>query len=128
MENVTGAHNQKYFNGWSDLLNNSPLRHYYQYVAVKYEPSFMAHGYSLIEGFGLAEERRRDAERISPTTGALYCAMANVHALMMRLPIRTKAYIKKQLRAHLPEPVKLRIKNLVHKVEPDKKQLEVVSS
>ena len=128
MENVTGAHNEKYFNGWSDLLNNSPLRHYYQYVAVKYEPNFMAYGYSLIKGFGLAEERRRDAERISPTTGALYCAMANVHALMVRLPIRTKAYIKKQLRAHLPEPVKLRIKHLVHKVEPGKKQPEVVSS
>jgi hypothetical protein len=128
MENVSGAHNQKYFNRWSDLLTNSPLRYYYQYIAVQYEPKFMTYGYSLIKGFGLTEEQRCDAERTSATAGALYCVMANIHALMVRLPIRTKAYIKKQLRAHLPEPVKLRIKHLVQKMDLGKKQPDVVSS
>ena len=33
MENVTGAHNKKYFDRWSDFLNNSPLRCYYRYIA-----------------------------------------------------------------------------------------------
>ncbi len=128
MEDVTGAHNQKYFNSWSDLLSNSPLKGYYRYIAVKYEPKFTEYGYSLTKGFGLHEERLREAERISATVGALYCVMADAQALFVRFPVQTKGYIKRQLRTHLPEPLKDRIKHVLQKMVLGKKQPSVVSS
>jgi hypothetical protein len=127
MEEPTRSHNQKYFNRWSDFLNNSPLRCYYQYIAVQYEPKFMRYGYSLINEFGLTEERRRAAERIPTTTGKLYCVVANIHALIVRVPPQARSNTKRLLRAHLPEPLKARIKNLVRKFSPMKKQSKMVS-
>jgi len=115
MEDVTGAHNQKYFTRWSDLLNNSALRCYYQYIAVQYEPKFMTYGYSLMKGFNLVEEWRSDAERISAGTGSLYCAVANVNAFTVRLPRQVRGYIKRQLRTHLPASIKVRIQRLLQK-------------
>src|SRR6266700_2232824 len=128
MEDVTGAHNQKYFNRWSELLNNSPLKHYYRYIAVKYEPKFTEYGYSLTKGFSVDAECLREAERISTTVGALYCVMADAYALFVRCPVRTKGYIKRQLRAHLPEPLKGRIIHVLRKMAPIKKQPKVVVS
>jgi Sulfotransferase family len=116
MEAVTGAHNQKYFNRWSDLLSKSLLRRYYRYIAVKYEPKFTEYGYSLTKGFGVNAEWLREAERISATTGALYCVIADTYALFVRSLIQTKGYIKRQLRAHLPEPLKIRIKRVLRKM------------
>jgi hypothetical protein len=128
MENVTGAHNQKYFSCWSDLLNASPFRCYYQYIAVKYEPKFTKYDYSLTKGFGVKEEQLREAERISATAGALYCLVADAYALMVRSPIQTKGYIKRQLSTHLPEPLKVGIKHVLGKTALIKKQPDVVSS
>src|SRR5207249_10690599 len=47
MENVTGAHNQKYFDRWTKLLTDSSFRGYYRYIARKYEPRFIPYCYSL---------------------------------------------------------------------------------
>ena len=65
MESLTGAYNQKYFNRWSDLLNNSPFKRYYLYIAAKYEPEFARYGYSLIKGFGVKQKYLQKARRIS---------------------------------------------------------------
>ena len=113
MEQVTGLYNETYFNRWSDLLNNSAFTGYYRFIAVKYEPKFMNYSYSLTKGFDINEERLREGERISATAGALYRLLADAYALMVRLTTRSKGYIKKQLRTHLPGPVKVRIQRLL---------------
>jgi sulfotransferase family protein len=112
-EQVTGLYNERYFNRWSDLLNNSAFTGYYRFIAVKYEPKFMNYGYSLTKGFDINEERLREGERISATAGALYRLLVDAYALMVRLTTRSKGYIKKQLRTHLPGPVKVRIRRLL---------------
>jgi hypothetical protein len=113
MEQVTDLYNERYFNRWSDLLNNSAFTGYYRFIAVKYEPKFMNYSYSLTKGFDINEERLREGERISATAGALYRLLAHAYALMVRLTTRSKGYIKKQLRTHLPGPVKVRIQRLL---------------
>src|SRR5438132_652333 len=107
MEQVTGQYNERYFNRWSDLWNNSGFTGYYRFIALQYEPKFMNYGYSLTKGFDINEERLREGERISATAGALYRLLAHAYALMVRLTTRSKGYIKKQLRTHLPGPVKV---------------------
>ena len=113
MEQVTDLYNERYFNRWSDFLNNSAFTGYYRFIAVKYEPQFMNYGYSLTKGFDINEERLRKGERISATAGALYRLLAHAYALMVRLTTRSKGYIRKQLRTHLPGPVKVRIQRLL---------------
>ena len=113
MEQVTDLYNERYFNRWSDFLNNSAFTGYYRFIALKYEPKFMNYGYSLTKGFDINEERLREGERISATAGALYRLLAHAYALMVRLTTRSKGYIKKQLRTHLPGPVKVRIQRLL---------------
>jgi hypothetical protein len=115
MEQVTGLYNERYFNRWSDLLNNSAFRGYHRFIAVKYEPKFMNYGYSLTKGFDINEERLREGERISATAGALYRLIADAYALMVRLTTRSKGYIKRQLRTHLPGSLKARIQRLLQK-------------
>jgi hypothetical protein len=127
MEQVTGSYNQKYFNRWSDLLNKSPFKRYYQYIAVHYEPGFANYGYSLSKGFGVKEGRLRKAKETSAIVGALYCLMADACALMVRLTTNSKGYIKRQLRARLPEALKVKIKHCFEKVSVSKKQPNAVS-
>ena len=116
MEDVSGAHNEKYFKRWSYLLDNSPFKRYYRYLAGKYEPKFAKYGYSLIKGFVADEERIREAAQISSSAAALYSLMAETFAMSVRTPLQARGYIKQQLRAHLPEPVKLRIKHAFSKI------------
>ncbi|HWX15000.1 MAG TPA: sulfotransferase [Chthoniobacterales bacterium] len=128
MERVTGAYNQKYFNRWPDLLNSSPFKRYYQYIAVQYEPGFANYGYSLSKGFGVKEGRLRKAKETSAIAGALYCLMADACALTVRLTTKSKGYIRRQLRAWLPQALKVRIKHGFQKISLSKKQSNVVSS
>ncbi len=127
MEQVTVVYNQKYLDRWSDLLNNSPINSYYRFIAAKYEPNFRKYGYSLTKGF-LNEERFHDLEPIGATAGALYCLMAGANALIIRLTTQSKGYIKRQLRARLPGPLKARIKHVFQKISLSKKQSNLVSS
>jgi Sulfotransferase family len=113
MEQVTSLHNERYFNRWSDLLNNSAFTGYYRFLAVEYEPKFTNYGYSLTKGFDINEERFREGERISAAAGALYRLLADAYALRVRLTARSKGYIRNQLRTHLPGPLKVRIQRLL---------------
>ena len=115
VEQVSGVYNDRYFNRWSDLLNNSAFTSYYRFIAVKYEPKFMNYGYSLTKGFNINEERLREGEGISAIAGALYRLRADAYALMVRLTTRSKEYIKRQLKTHLPGPLKVRIQRLLQK-------------
>ena len=128
MEDVTGAHNQKYFNRWSDFLNNSRFKRYHQYIAVRYEPMVGKYGYSLTQGFGMMEEGLRGAKQISVAAGALYCLMADAYGLLIRLPLQVRANIMTQLRTRLPQPVKIRIKRFLRKASLSRKQPNLLSS
>lgn len=128
MEDVTGAHNQKYFKRWSDLLNNSAFRRYHQYIAVKYEPMVTRYGYSLIKGFEMTDEQLRKAHQISATIGTLYCLMADGYGLLRRKPLQARAIIMAQLRMRLPEPVKTRMRGLLRKTTPNRRQPDLISS
>ena len=127
MERVTGAFNQKYFNRWSGLLNHSRCKGYYQYIAAKYEPRFENYGYSLVKGFGIKEEQLYKAGETSVTVGALYCLMADACAIVVRSSTRSRGYIRRQLRARLPEPLKTRIKGVLQKISFGESQSDVAS-
>jgi hypothetical protein len=74
------------------------------------------YGYSLIKGFVADEERIREAGDISVISAAFYSRAAEVCAMSVRTPLQAKSYIKEQLRAHLPETVKVRIKHALGKM------------
>jgi hypothetical protein len=128
MESTSRAHNEKYFNSWCDLSKNSPFKHYYRYITAKYEPEFAKYGYSLTKGLSLKQEGVSEPWGTSMAVGPLYCFMACVSASAVRFTTRSKGYIKSQIRARLPQPVKVRIKQFLQRVTPGRKQPEVVSS
>jgi len=128
MEDVTGAHNQKYFKHWSKLLKNSTFSRYHQYLAVKYEPMIARYGYSLIQGFEMTGEQLRSAHEISARIGALYCLMADGYGLLKRKPLQARAIIMTQLRMRLPEPIKTRMRRFLRKSSPDRRQPNLISS
>jgi Sulfotransferase family len=104
MEEVTGAHNKKYFDRWSNLLRNSFFKSYYRYIARKYEPRFGKYGYSLTEGLGnMDEEALRGQGEISAALGALCCHGADGCVFFRRFGTRSRVYIKRQIKALLPE-------------------------
>jgi hypothetical protein len=127
MEDVTGAHNQKYFNRWSDLLNNSRFNRYYQYIAVKYEPQFAKYGYSLAKEFGMSEELLNAGGRISAFLGPIYCLGADVSAFLWRSAIRTKWYIKQTVKAILPEVLLNKIRRARQTAVLSKERAKVVT-
>ncbi|TMP93272.1 MAG: sulfotransferase [Verrucomicrobia bacterium] len=110
MEDVTGVHNKKYFDRWSNCLTASLFRGYYRYIARKYELRFRKYGYTLIKGFGKSEQALNSASRISAVVGPVYCLGADVSAFLWRSVIRTRGYTKGRVKAMLPEFVLARIR------------------
>jgi hypothetical protein len=110
MEDVTGAHNQKYFNRWSDVLNNSSFNRYYQYIARKYEHRFAKYGYSLTNGFVEDKEALGRDSKVSAVLGSLYCLGADFASLLRRYAARTKAHTKQTVKRLLPEFILNRIR------------------
>src|SRR5207237_9170655 len=102
MERVSCTHNEKYFKHWSQLLNDSPFKRYYRYIAATYEPKFAKYDYSLIKGFAANEESVHQAARIATNTAAVYCRVADACAMLGRAPARSGAYIKRRLRSQFP--------------------------
>jgi Sulfotransferase family len=103
MEDVTGAHNKKYFDRWSHLLTSSPFKGYYRYIARKYEPEFAKYGYSLTRGFFENEEALDPGSKVSAIFGFMYCLGADLSALLQRSTLRTKRYMKQRVKRVLPE-------------------------
>jgi hypothetical protein len=101
MEEVTSAHNQKYFDKWSRLLNHSRFKSYYRYIARQYEPRFAKYGYSLTSELNLENRSLSERVGLADVVGRSYCLGAVVGALLwrsaMRLKWRTKQNIKSAL-------------------------------
>ena len=112
MEEVSGAYSKKYFDRWSDLLNDSPFRTYYRYTLTKYDSRFARYGYSLTEGLDERDKVRLGYCNISRIVGTSYCLAADAAAFVVRIRARFMGQMKKQLRARLPEPVKLKIRRV----------------
>jgi hypothetical protein len=127
MEGTSGAYNKKYFDRWSDLLNNSRFNRYYQYIAVKYEPQFAKYGYSLTKEFGISEELLNAGGRISAFLGPIYCLGADVSAFLWRSAIRTKWYIKQTVKAILPEVLLNKIRRARQTAVLSKERAKVVT-
>ena len=111
MENVTGAHNKKYFDRWSYFLNRSPFKGYYRHIAGKYEPEFAKHGYSLIKGFIESEEALGCGGKLFALFGAIYCLGADFGAFLRRAAVRTRSYVKRGIKRLLPEFVLSKIRH-----------------
>jgi hypothetical protein len=126
IERPTPGHNQKYLDVWRNLLTDSYFKAYYRYIAVRYEPRFAKYGYSLLEG--VKEQCLKRARAISPAVGAFYCLLSDASAVSVRLVTRSKGFVKRQVRACLPERMKTKIKHRFHRTSLSRKQPEIASS
>ena len=122
MENVTGAHNQKYFDRWSELLRSSLFKSYYRYLAKKYEPRFAKWGYSLTNGMANGGEVLRGGSKTYAVVGPLYCFGADVFFFCWRFGVRLKARAKQGIKALLPQFVLMRIRQAREGASHDQKQ------
>ena len=127
MEKTSGAHNKKYFDQWSDLLKSSFFKSYYRYIARKYEPRFAKYGYSLVRGLDIGDEVLRGGSKISTAAGALYCFWADASAFSWRLGLQSRWYLKRQIKAMLPEFVLTRIRQSRQRAVLNKQEQEAAS-
>jgi len=110
MEGPGTTHNKRYFDRWSYLLTKSPLKAYYRFIARKYEPEFARYGYSLIEGFAVNREIVEADSNLSALIGPVYCAGADLAALVRRSAVRTRGAVRRGLKALVPEFVRNRVR------------------
>src|SRR6266700_2597277 len=115
MEEVTPAHNQKYFDRWSNFLRKSVFRSYYRYITRKYEPRFTKWGYSLTTGVANGEEMLCAGGILSTAVGALCCVGADINTLMWRLSIRFKEQLRITSKAVLPNFIVAKIRQARHR-------------
>jgi hypothetical protein len=125
MEETSEAYNKKYFDRWCNLLRNSFFRNYYRYITRKYEPRFGKYGYSLTKGLGMREEMLYDSGKISAVVGTLYCFGADAGAFFRRFGTWSRWYIKRQVKAFLPEFVLARIRRARRSASLSKERAEV---
>jgi hypothetical protein len=123
MEGTSRTHNEKYFNRWRYLLEHSFFRHYYRYIVNKYEPEFAKYGYSLLKGFGVADDVVRRRNKVTVILGPAYCLGAGITALLWRSAVRTKGYTKRAIKGLLPEAVLNRIRQTRKKAVAGKEKV-----
>lgn len=114
LEEITGSHNQRYFDRWTQFLTASPFRSYYQYIASKYEPRFAPFGYSLLAPAG-NNVILPDAANVPDGVGRLLCAGADLHAFVWRAAHRGRGQVRRAIRRSLPTFIKEKIKGLTQK-------------
>jgi hypothetical protein len=128
MEETSVAHNQKYFDRWSNLLRNSFFKSYYRYIAEKYEPRFVKYGYSLTEGLDIAKDQLRAGDKMAVVLGPLLCLAADLGALIRRLVAHAKEWLRIKAKAILPELVVAKIAQARHRSCVSKGSAKIVSS
>lgn len=125
MEDVTGAHNQKYFDRWQHLLTKSLFRSYYRYTARKYEPEFGKHGYSLIEGCVESKVAFGGNTKLSAALGPLYCLGADLAAGLRRCAARTRGFARRTVKRLIPEIILNKIRQARQSAALSKRRAEV---
>ena len=124
MEEATRTHNKKYFDRWSNRLNNFFFKSYYRYIAMKYEPRVTRYGYSLKEGLGVSE-KALEAGKVSGAVGPLCCFGADTGAYIRRLSVRFNTQLRVTAKAILPEFVVIRIRRARQRASLGKGRAEV---
>src|SRR5262249_40574066 len=114
LEEVSDVHNKRYFERWFKMLTTSRFKGYYRYIANKYEARLADYNYSFYAMPG-AEKDRCEVEHPGAVAGKIYCLGAHVNALAWRATLQSKWLIKRNLRAHLPKPLKAKIKHALGK-------------
>jgi hypothetical protein len=129
METTTDSHNRKYFDQWAQLLTHSFFKSYYRYIARLYEERFAKHGYSLVceSGLGVSEDVLGSGER-ARLTGRLCWIGADAHAFSVRVLMQTKGFVKRRIKALLPEPVLDGIRRRRQRAESNKGKTDRASS
>ncbi len=102
MEATSSIHNEKYLDRWRKLLKNSIFRHYYRYIARKYEGRFAKSGYSLVNVGMDGEMLGRDGN-LTAFLGPLYCVGAECFALTRRVSVQTKERLRIHSKKILPQ-------------------------
>jgi hypothetical protein len=115
LEEVSGSHNKRYFDRWTQLLTKSPFRSYYRYIAKTYEPRFTPCGYSLMAPAGDNKMVLSDAANVPDGIGRFLCAGADLHAFVWRGAHRGSGQIRKAIRKTMPTSVKKTVKQLSQK-------------
>jgi Sulfotransferase family len=105
LDEISGAHNEKYLQRWSKLLLHSPFKGYYRYLAGKYEPSFRPYNYSLIENLEADEKAISKSGQPSAMIGNFYCLGADACTFIYRLLVRVKEQVSKVGQTCLRESV-----------------------
>jgi hypothetical protein len=119
MEQVTAAHNEKYFNRWSELLTSSRFSSYYRFIATRYEPGFSRHGYSLLNSSDGSYTREAVATPLMEPRAAngflgwSCCTGANFMFFVLRFHKKYMHSMTRGLRACLSDSAKQRIKNVL---------------
>ena len=124
MESTNGAHNQRYFDRWTQLVRESPFRSYYLYLAARYEPRFAMWGYSIVDGFNLGSQAiaLRKSRKV---VGPLLCTGADAIALSRRFLAHIKEFIRITAKKVLPELIinKIRSARQEESVESEKRNV-----
>jgi hypothetical protein len=110
MEKASADYNKKYFDRWYHLLTNSPFKSYYRHIARKYESRFAKYGYSLAKGLGKGHVMLDSRDKVGVVLGPRCCLGADAGAFLWRAGMRSRLYIKRQIKAVLPEFVLTRIR------------------
>ena len=123
MEEITGTHNKRYLDKWSDHLTKSTFRGYYRYIARNYEPRFIKYGYSLLEASSSREEVLPLEGKVF-ALGGLYCIGADACAFLSRFMTLDP---KKQIKALLPQSILVRLKRVRHRALLRKEKASAIS-
>jgi hypothetical protein len=121
LETVSGAHNEKYFEYWSHLLNHSMFRQYYRHIAGKYEREFNRYGYSLTKGLVGGGDLLHHRGNVPPAVGTLLCLGANAWALTFRLAAKAKEQVGKTM----PKAVVKKPARVPHTVSLSEKTVDI---
>ena len=108
LEQPSAAQSKKYLDRWCKLLKDTRCKHYYRYIARKYEPRFSKHGYSLTNGLVPPEEALRWEREPSAVLAILYCLWADMCAFLSRFA-KAKSGPKLLIEAILPRFILVRI-------------------
>jgi hypothetical protein len=125
MEGTSGAHNKKYLDRWSNFLANSTFRHYYRYIANKYEARVARYGYSLVKGLSVSEDVLRTGNQIVPILGPIYCRFPDAWTFSQRFGTGSQGYIKRQIKAVLPKFVLNKIRQARQRTALNKTSVHV---
>jgi len=128
LKEVKAAPSKKYFDRWFNLLTSSFFNSYYRFIAAKYEPRFAKYGYSLTELSGTNGDVLCETGKVNAALGSLYCLGADAYALILRLLSWPPPYLRRRIKARLPESVLVRINQARQKASLSKDRGEVSST